>query len=48
MFRDVFQRVRDAENRVDEAEIIYDKYPILDHHAQTVLNPTLSIRECFW
>ena len=53
VFGDIFQRVRDTEVGVDEAEIIYDRDPTpehrnLLHHAQAVLNRTLSIEEGFW
>ncbi|XP_022857582.1 uncharacterized protein LOC111378580 [Olea europaea var. sylvestris] len=53
VFGDIFQRVRDAEVGNDEAEIKYDRDPTpehrnLLHHAQAVLNRTLSIEEDFW
>ncbi|XP_022866065.1 uncharacterized protein LOC111385869 [Olea europaea var. sylvestris] len=46
-------RVRDAEDRVDEAEIVFDSDPIPEHRdilhqVQAALNQTLSIEEGFW
>ncbi|KAL2526562.1 RNase H domain-containing protein [Abeliophyllum distichum] len=53
VFGDIFQRVGDAESSVDEAELDYDSDLIPAHrdslhHAQAVLNRTLSIEEAFW
>ncbi|KAL2491396.1 Uncharacterized protein Adt_27024 [Abeliophyllum distichum] len=53
VFGDIFQRVRDAECRVDEAESVYDSDPTPAHcntlhHAQAGLNQTLSVEEAFW
>ncbi|KAL2519774.1 RNase H domain-containing protein [Abeliophyllum distichum] len=53
VFGDIFQRVRDAECRVDEAESIYDSDPTPAHRdtlhqAQAGLNQTLSTEEAFW
>ncbi|KAL2506264.1 Uncharacterized protein Adt_21885 [Abeliophyllum distichum] len=50
---DIFQRVRDAECRVDEAEFVYDSDPTPAHRdtlhqAQAGLNQTLSVEEAFW
>ncbi|XP_022853606.1 uncharacterized protein LOC111375048 [Olea europaea var. sylvestris] len=46
-------RVRDAEDRVDEAEIVFDSDPTPEHRdilhqVQAALNQTLSIEEGFW
>ncbi|KAL2517783.1 Uncharacterized protein Adt_14030 [Abeliophyllum distichum] len=53
VFGDIFQRVRDAECRVDEAESVYDSDPTPAHRdtlhqAQAGLNQTLSVEEAFW
>ncbi|KAL2526355.1 Uncharacterized protein Adt_11409 [Abeliophyllum distichum] len=53
VFGDIFQRVRDAECRVDEAESVYDSDPTPPHRdtlhqAQAGLNQTLSVEEAFW
>ncbi|KAL2481397.1 Uncharacterized protein Adt_34363 [Abeliophyllum distichum] len=53
VFGDIFQRVKDAECRVDEAESVYDSDPTPAHRdtlhqAQAGLNQTLSIEEAFW
>ncbi|XP_022870228.1 uncharacterized protein LOC111389527 [Olea europaea var. sylvestris] len=53
VFGDIFQGVCDAEVGIDEAKIKYDRVPTLEHrnllhHAQAVLNQTLSIEEGFW
>ncbi|CAI9761534.1 unnamed protein product [Fraxinus pennsylvanica] len=53
VFGDIFQWVRDAKDRVDVAETIYDRDLILEHrdllHQEyAVLNQTLSIEEGFW
>ncbi|KAL2532641.1 Uncharacterized protein Adt_05992 [Abeliophyllum distichum] len=53
VFGDIFQRVRDAECRVDEAESVYDSDPTPAHRdtlhqAKAGLNQTLSIEEAFW
>ncbi|KAL2453242.1 Uncharacterized protein Adt_49258 [Abeliophyllum distichum] len=53
VFGDIFQRVRDAECRVDEAESVYDSDPTPAHRdtlhqAQAGLNQTLSVGEAFW
>ncbi|KAL2476812.1 DNAse I-like superfamily protein [Abeliophyllum distichum] len=53
VFGDIFQRVRDAECRVDKAESIYVSDPTPAHRdilqqAQASLNQTLSIEEAFW
>ncbi|KAL2471459.1 Uncharacterized protein Adt_39595 [Abeliophyllum distichum] len=53
VFGDIFQRVRDAECRVDEAESVYDSDPTPAHRdtlhqAKAGLNQTLSVEEAFW
>ncbi|XP_022866117.1 uncharacterized protein LOC111385927, partial [Olea europaea var. sylvestris] len=53
VFGDIFQRVRGAEDRVDEAEIVFDSDPTPEHRdilhpVQAALNQTLSIEEGFW
>lgn len=53
MFGDIFQWVRDAEDRVVETKAIYDRDPMSEHReilhqAQAELNRTLSIEEGFW
>jgi hypothetical protein len=53
VFGDVFQRVRDAEARVDHAEIEFDSDPTPEHRdslhrSQAELNLTLAIEEGFW
>lgn len=53
VFGDIFQRVREAEVRVDQTEIDIERDPTpehrnLLHHAQTDLNWTLAIVEGFW
>ncbi|KAL2475613.1 Uncharacterized protein Adt_36349 [Abeliophyllum distichum] len=53
VFGDIFQRVRDAECRVDEAESVYDSDPTPAHRdtlhqVQAGLNQTLSVEEAFW
>ncbi|KAL2497433.1 Uncharacterized protein Adt_22983 [Abeliophyllum distichum] len=53
VFGDIFQRVKDAECRVDEAESVYDSDPTPAHRntlhqAQAGLNQTLSVEEAFW
>ncbi|KAL2498245.1 Uncharacterized protein Adt_23795 [Abeliophyllum distichum] len=53
VYGDIFQRVRDAECRVDEAESVYDSdstpaHRDTLHQAQASLNQTLSVEEAFW
>lgn len=53
MFGDIFQWVRDAENKVGETELVYDNDPTLEHrsslhHTQVTLNQYLSNEERFW
>ncbi|KAL2498966.1 Uncharacterized protein Adt_24516 [Abeliophyllum distichum] len=53
VFGDIFQRIRDAECSVDDAELDYDRNPSPSHRdtlhqAQAVLNRSLSIEKAFW
>ncbi|XP_022853767.1 uncharacterized protein LOC111375198 [Olea europaea var. sylvestris] len=53
VFEDIFLRVRDAEDRVDESEIVFDSDPTPEHRdildqVQAALKQTLSIEEGFW